>query len=472
MMMILHYCIVIFYNNFYLANNSMITREHPMHNIFDRFFKLSERGTTTGTESVAGVTTFLTMAYIIFVQPAVLSAAGMNFGAVMTATCLSAAIASLLMGLIANYPIALASAMGENFFFVFTVVLAMNFSWQAALAVVFVEGILFLFITLVGFREAILDAIPYSLKTGMAIGIGLLIAFIGLKWSGIVVNNLSTGISIGNLRSAPVLTAVTGVFITVAFIARNIKGAVLWGILSTAVIGLCCGIVTFQGITALPPSIAPVLAKFDFSQILSGNFITAVVILLYMEIFDTIGTIIGVGETGGFLKNGRLPGANKVLFVDALGTSIGALCGTSTVSAYIESNTGVQAGGRTGLASVVTAGCFLAAMFFSPLVQMIGGGYKIAEGVFLYPIAAPALITVGFFMLKSVQKLDFSDLSETLPAYLIIIGIPLTYSIADGIALGMVSYPIVKLFSGKIREVSPLMFVLAGLFILKYTLLG
>jgi AGZA family xanthine/uracil permease-like MFS transporter len=376
------------------------------------------------------------------------------------------------MGLIANYPIALASAMGENFFFTFTVVLAMHFSWQTALTAVFIEGILFLLITLAGFREAILNTIPSSLKTGMAIGIGLFIAFIGLKWSGIVVNNPASGIALGNLRSAPVLTAIAGVFITVAFIAKNIKGAVMWGILSTAVIGWCSGVVTFQGIASLPPSIAPVFAQFDFSQALNTNFITAVLILLYMEIFDTIGTIIGIGETGGFLKKGKLPGAGKVLFVDALGTSLGAVCGTSTVSAYIESNTGVTAGGRTGFASVVTAGLFLAAMFFSPLVQMIGGGYKIAEGVVLYPIAAPALITVGFFMLKSVQKLDFSDLSETLPAYLMMIGIPLTYSIADGIALGMVSYPVVKLFSGKIKEVPLLMHILAALFILKYVLLG
>jgi adenine/guanine/hypoxanthine permease len=443
-----------------------------MHTMLDRFFKLSERGTTLGTEAIAGTTTFLTMAYIIFVQPAVLSIAGMDFGAVMTATCLSAALASLLMGLIANYPIALASAMGENFFFVFTIVLAMQFTWQTALAVVFIEGIIFLLMTLIGIREAIIDAIPHSLKTGMAIGIGLFIAFIGFKWSGIVVNNPSTGIALGNVRSAPVLTAIVGVFITVAFISKNIKGAVMWGIFSTAVIGWISGVVTFQSIASLPPSIEPVFAKFDFSQVLNVNFITAVIILLYMDIFDTIGTIIGVGETGGFLKNDKLPGASKVLFVDALATSIGAVCGTSTVSAYIESNTGVQAGGRTGFTSIVTAGFFLIAMFFSPLVQMIGGGYKIAEGVYLYPIAAPALITVGFFMLKSIQKLDFSDFSETLSAYLMMICIPLTYSIADGVAIGMVSYPIVKLFSGKIKDVPLLMHILAVLFILKYALLG
>ena len=447
-------------------------RGHSIREMLDRFFKLSKHGTTPGTEAVAGTTTFLTMAYIIFVQPAILSAAGMDFGAVMTATCLSAAFASLLMGLIANYPIALAPAMGENFFFVFTIVMIMHFSWQTALTAVLIEGILFLLITLVGLREAILDAIPHSLKTGMAIGIGLFIAFIGLKWSGIVVNNPSTGIALGNIRSAPVLTSIAGVFITVAFISKNIKGAVMWGILSTAVIGWCSGVVTYQGIASFPPSIAPVFAKFDFSQLFNTNFIIAVIILLYMEIFDTIGTIIGIGETGGFLKNGKLPGVGKVLFVDALGTSIGAICGTSTVSVYIESNTGVYAGGRTGFASVITAGFFLVAMFFSPLVHMIGGGYKIAEGIYLYPIAAPALITVGFFMLKSVQKLDFSDLSETLPAYLMIVGIPLTYSIADGIALGMVSYPIVKLFSGKIKEVPLLMYIFAALFILKYVVLG
>jgi len=438
--------------------------------ILDKIFKLNERGTNIRTEAIAGTTTFMTMAYIIFVQPAVLSAVGMDFGAVMTGTCLASAIAILLMGFIANYPIALAPAMGENFFFAFTIVMTMKFSWQAALAIVLVEGLLFLLITSFKIREMIIDAIPHSLKIGMAIGIGLFIAFIGLKWAGIVVHNPATGVSLGNIRSAPVIVAIAGVFITVAYIARKLKGALLWGLLSTAVIGLAAGVIKYQGIVNMPPSITPVFAEFDFSQFLSANFIAAVIILLYMQLFDTIGTIIGVGETGGFLKEGRLPGVGRVLFVDALSASIGAVFGTSPVSAYIESNTGVHEGGRTGLSNVFTALLFLIALFFSPIVQMIGGGYKMADGTYLYPVAAPALITVGFFMLKSVQKLDFSNLTETLPAYLTMVAIPLTYSISDGIAVGMVSYPVVKILAGKFREVSPLMYALAVLFILRYVL--
>jgi adenine/guanine/hypoxanthine permease len=442
-----------------------------MNAILDKWFKLNERGTNVRTEAIAGTTTFMTMAYIIFVQPAVLSSVGMDFGAVMTGTCLASAIAILLMGLIANYPIALAPAMGENFFFAFTIILTMKFSWQAALAIVLVEGLLFLLITSFKIREMIIDAIPHSLKIGMAIGIGLFIAFIGLKWAGIVVNNPATGVSLGNIRSAPVLVAIAGVFITVAYIARNMKGALLWGILTTTLVGLATGVVEFQGVVNLPPSLSPVFAKFDFSQFLNANFIAAVIILLYMQLFDTIGTIIGIGENGGFLKEGRLPGVGRVLFVDALSASIGAVFGSSPVSAYIESNTGVHAGGRTGLSNIFTAALFLIALFFSPIVQMIGGGYKVAEGVYLYPIAAPALITVGFFMLKSVQKLDFSDLTETLPAYLTMVAIPLSYSISDGIAVGMVSYPVVKLLAGKYREVSPLMYALAVLFVLRYVFL-
>ena len=439
-----------------------------MTTILDKIFKLNERGTNIRTEAIAGTTTFMTMAYIIFVQPAILSAVGMDFGAVMTGTCLASAIAILLMGFIANYPIALAPAMGENFFFAFTIVMTMKFSWQAALSIVLVEGLLFLLITSFKIREMIIDAIPHSLKIGMAIGIGLFIAFIGLKWAGIVVHNPATGVSLGNIRSAPVIVAIAGVFITVAYIARKLKGALLWGILTTAVIGLAAGVIKYQGIVNMPPSITPVFAEFDFSQFLTANFIAAVIILLYMQLFDTIGTIIGIGETGGFLKEGRLPGVGRVLFVDALSASIGAVFGTSPVSAYIESNTGVHEGGRTGLSNVFTAVLFLIALFFSPIVQMIGGGYKVADGTYLYPVAAPALITVGFFMLKSVQKLDFSNLTETLPAYLTMVAIPLTYSISDGIAVGMVSYPIVKILAGKFREVSPLMYALAVLFIARY----
>jgi AGZA family xanthine/uracil permease-like MFS transporter len=434
------------------------------------FFRLKDRKTTIRTELFAGATTFLTMAYIIFVEPAVLSMAGMDFGAVMTATCIGAAIICLLMGLLANYPIAGAPLMGENFFFVFVIVKAMGFSWQQALAAVLIEGILFLILTSFKIREMIIDAIPVSLKQAMAVGIGLFIAFIGMKWAGIVVSNPATSVTIGNLRSPAVITAILGLFITSALVARKIQGSLLWGIGATTLIALVAGVTKFTGIVSAPPSIAPVFMKFDFSQILNPNFITIVLILLYMEIFDTIGTIIGVGHEAGFVRNNKLPGAGRVLLVDAIGTSLGSILGTSTISSFIESNAGVTQGARTGLANMMTAALFLIALLFSPIVKMIGGGFDLGGGNFIYPITAPALIMVGFLMLKNVLCLDFKDPTESLPAYLTIVGIPLTYNIADGIAFGIVSYPIIKLLAGRGKEVSVLMYVLAVIFILKYTL--
>jgi AGZA family xanthine/uracil permease-like MFS transporter len=302
----------------------------------------------------------------------------------------------------------------------------------------------------------------------MAIAIGLFIAFIGLKWSGIIVSNPATSVALGDLHSPAVITALVGLFVTAVLIARKKNGAMLWGIGASLIIALIFKVTKFAGIVSAPPSLAPVFMKFDFSQILNPNFIAVVFILLYMEIFDTIGTIIGVSKEAGFEKNGKFPGIGKVLFVDALGTFMGAALGTSTVSSYIESNSGVTQGARTGLASVTTGVLFLLALFFYPLVQMIGGGYDAGGGNYLYPIVAPALIMVGFLMIKHVVKVDFSDPTEAIPAYLTIIGVPLTYNIADGIAFGIVSYPILKLLTGKGKEVSVLMCVLAGIFILKY----
>ncbi len=439
-----------------------------MKNIILNFFKISERKSTLKTEIIGGITIFLTMAYIIFVEPAVLKNAGMDFGAVMIATCLGAAIICFLMAFLANFPIAGAPLMGENFFFVFTIVIGMKFSWQVALTAVLIEGLLFLLLTSFKLRQIIIDSIPQSLKYAMTVAIGIFISFIGLKWSGIITLNPATGIGIGDLRSLPVIISAIGLFITAALIIKKVKGAILLGILITALISLTAGISKFEGIVSPPPSIEPVFLKFDFSQIFNFNFWIIVFILLYMEIFDTIGTIISVAEEAGLIKENKIIDAEKILFVDALGTSVGASLGTSTISSYIESNTGVTQGARTGFSVFITGLLFLLSIFFYPLVKMIGGGYEVSNGNFLYPVIAPALIIVGFLMLKNIIKLDFSDFSESLPAYLTILGVPLTYNIADGIAFGIISYPVIKLLTGQGKKVSILMYILCGIFILKY----
>jgi AGZA family xanthine/uracil permease-like MFS transporter len=344
----------------------------------------------------------------------------------------------------------------------------MKFTWQQALAAVLIEGVLFLILTSFKLREMIIDAIPAGLKDAMAVAIGLFIAFIGLKWAGIIVSNPATSVALGNLHSPAVITAIIGLLVTAVLLARKVKGSLLWGIGASLIIALILRVTSFSGIVSLPPSIAPVFMKFDFSQLLNPNFIAVIFILLYMEIFDTIGTIIGVSKEAGFEKNGKFPGIGRVLFVDALGTSLGSLLGTSTVSSFIESNSGVTQGARTGLASVATGVLFLLALFFYPFVQMIGGGFDMGGGNYIYPIVAPALIMVGFLMMKHMVKLDFKDPTEAIPAYLTIIGVPLTYNIADGIAFGIISYPVIKLFTGKGKEVSVLMYVLAGIFVLKY----
>jgi len=439
-----------------------------MKNFINNYFKIKERNSDIKTEIISGIIIYLTMAYIIFVEPTVLKIAGMDFGGVLVATCIGSAIICILMGLLANFPIAGAPLMGENFFFVFTIVIAMKFSWHAALTAVFIEGILFLILTLLKLRQIIIDAIPNSLKHAMAVAIGLFIGFIGLKWSGIIVPNSSTGIALGNLKSTPVIIAVFGLIITSSFIIKKVKAALLYGILITTLLCLIFGISKFEGIVSLPPSISSVFMKFDFSFIHNFNFWIIVFLLLYMEIFDTIGTIIGIAEEAGFVKNNKIENAEKILFVDALGTTVGSLLGTSTISSYIESNAGVTQGARTGLSVIITGFLFLISIFFYPLIKMIGGGYEIAPGNIIYPAVGPALIIVGFLMLKNITKIDFSDFSESLPAYFTILGVPLTYSIADGIAFGIISYPVIKLLTGETKKVSIIMYILAIIFIIRY----
>lgn len=422
---------------------------------------------------LAGATTFMTLSYILFVQPAVLSTTGMEFGAVMAATCLASAFATLLMGVYANYPIALAPAMGHNFYFAFTVCGAvaaggMGFGWQTALGGVFVSGIVFLLLARFGFRERLLNAVPDSLKHAIAVGIGLLIAFVGLQWAGIVVARPGILVGLGNLGSRPVLLSLFGLLTIAVLLARGVHGSIMWGILAAAAVGLPLGLVTYSGVVSAPPSLSPTLLKLDLAGLLSSPGLTVVFIFFFLALFDTIGTLVGIGEQAGFLVGGRLPRAEKALVADAAGMTVGALLGTSTITSYIESAAGVAVGGRTGLASVVTAGCFLLALFFAPLARMVGGGYLTAEGARLYPVIAPALIVIGSFMLRGIKEVSWADPTEAIPAFLTILLMPLTLSITDGIAFGLISYTLLKLVTGRLREAHWLIHLFAGLLALRY----
>ena len=446
--------------------------------MLEKIFKLKENGTTIQTEIVAGSTTFLSMAYIIFVQPAVLSIAGMDFDSVMMATCLSSAIACLVMAFLANYPIALAPGMGENFYFVFAVVIGMGIAWEQALGAVFISGIIFLILTFLRVREMIIDAIPDSLKSAIPAAIGIFITFIGLVQAGIVIKDPGGGIvSLGNLHSRPTLLSIIGLLIILFLMIRKVRGALLLGMLITAVIGLFMGVVQFKGIISAPPSISPTLFKLDIPGAFRLGFFTVLAVFLIMDMFDTIGTLIGVGQATGIMKDGKLPRAQKALFADAVGTVSGALLGTSTVTSYIESTTGVREGGRTGLTAVVVAILMLLATFFSPLVSMIGGGYAVtdAEGNWLYnlyPVTAPALILVGSFMAKTITRCKWDDLTEAIPSFMTIVGMALTYNISHGLAFGFILYPLMKLMAGRGKEVSWLLYILCGIFLLKYAFIS
>jgi len=439
-----------------------------MRKFIEDFFKLKELNTNIRTEVVAGLTTFMAMAYIIFVNPAMISKTGMDFGAAMMATCISAAVATILMGLYVNYPIALAAGMGENAFFTYTVCLTMGISWQVALGCVFIEGIIFILLTLTKIRQAIIDAIPSAIRYGIACGIGLLIAFVGLIDAGVVKGHPATLVTLGDVTGIAPILAIIGLIVTCVLLVKNIRGAILWGILITAIIGMFLGVVKFQGLVSMPPSMLPTFMKMDILGAMKMGLITIVFIFLFMDIFDTVGTLAGVGELGGFMRGGKLPRAGKAMLTDAIGTCVGAACGTPTVTSYIESAAGIASGGRSGLTSVVTGLAFLAALFFSPLISMIGGGYQAANGAILHPVTAPALIIVGSMMVHSVTKVNWHEYTDSIPAFLVIILMPLTFSIATGVAFGFISYAGIKLFTGRGKEVSWLVYILAALFILRF----
>lgn len=418
----------------------------------EKFFQFKEHNTTLKTEINAGATTFMTMAYIIFVNPAILSAAGMDFGAVMTATIIAAGVTTILMGLLTNYPFALASGMGLNAFFAFVV--AAQFGWQAALGAVFISGVVFLILSISGSISHIDAAVPTSLKSAVAAGIGIFIAFIGLQNAGIIVGYEATQVTLGDLTAPGPLLALIGILIIAVLMARKVKGAILIGILLTTIVSFIMGIQPLpsglDGIFGPPASIAPVFMQLDLRAALAIPFFV-IFSFVFVDVFDTMGTLLGTGARAGFLdEEGRLPRVNKAMLADSIGTMGGALLGTSTVTTYIESTAGISEGGRTGFTSVVTGLLFFLALFVAPLAGLIP-----AEAT------APALIIVGVLMVGAVTKIDFDDFTEAFPAFLTIIIMPLAYSIADGIAFGFIAFPIVKLVAGKGKEVHWLLYILA-----------
>lgn len=427
----------------------------------EKLFKLKEHGTNVKTEVLAGLTTFMTMAYIIIVNPGILSETGMDMPALITATCLASGLTTILMAFLANYPFALAPGMGLNAFFAYTVVLTMGYSWQLALTAVFVEGIIFIIMSFFKVREAIIDSIPMNLKYAVSVGIGLFITFIGLVNAGIVKASQGTPLTLGDIKSAPVLVALIGLVITGLLLHRKVKGALFIGIIISTVIAIILGVAKLPAsIVQAPPSIAPIaLAPLgvSWSDVFSPKFLVVIFTFLFVDIFDTVGTVIGVASKANLLdKEGKLPRASQVLLTDAVGTTIGALMGTSTVTTYVESASGVAEGGRTGLTSLVTGGLFLLALFFSPIFLIVPSA-----------ATAPALILVGLFMMEPILKVNLSDFTEAIPAFLAIIMMPFAYSIAEGIVFSMLAYTIIKVLAGKAKDVSITMYVLAAIFLIR-----
>jgi len=426
----------------------------------ERFFRFAEHGTTVRTELVAGATTFMTMAYILAVNPAILSATGMPKDALFTATAVSSIIATLAMALMARLPFALAPGMGLNAFFAYSVVLGLGYSWQTALAAVFLEGILFIVLSAINVREAIIACIPLNLKRALSVGIGLFIAFIGLHNAGIVVQHDATLVTLGDITQGPALVALVGLVFTGLLLAWRVKGALLLGILAATLIGIPLGVTQWHGsqLVSLPASLAPIALQMDFSALASGELIMVVLTFLLVDMFDTIGTLVGVCTKAGMLTpEGQVPRAKQALLADAIGTTVGALLGTSTVTTYIESAAGVAEGGRTGATALTTAALFCLALFLSPLFLMVPSA-----------ATAPALILVGLFMLSPIKDMDLDDPTEAIPGFLAIIAMPLTYSIADGIVFGILSYTALKLLTGRGRELSLFTYAVAAFSMLKF----
>ncbi len=426
--------------------------------ILERLFNLSERGTNVKTEVIAGVTTFLTMAYIIFVNPNILSAAGMDHGAVFVATCLAAAVGCLIMGLYANYPIALAPGMGLNAFFSFTVVGEMGYSWQVALGAVFLSGVVFLFLSVFKVREWIINSIPQSLRHALAAGVGLFLAIIALKTAGLVVDSPATLVTLGNVTQPGPLLAAVSFFIIVALSYRKVPGAVMLGILAVSVISLIAGLVEFNGFIATPPSIVPTMLQLDIAGAFEVSMISIIFAFLFVDLFDTAGTLMGVAHRADLLdENGNMPRLGRALMADSSASMFGSLMGSSTTTSYVESTAGIAAGGRTGLTAVVCAALFLGCMFFSPVAGMVPG----------YATAG-ALLYVAVLMTGGLTAIDWGDITEAAPAVIAAIMMPLSFSIANGIALGFIAYTVIKVASGRTADISPSVYVLCALFVAKF----
>ena len=440
----------------------------------EKCFKLKENKNTFKTELMAGLTTFMTMAYILVVNPSILSTTGMDAGALLTATCIASALGTFFMAFFANYPFVLAPGMGLNAYFAFTICAQKGYSWHVALAAVFIEGIIFIILSAINVREAIFNAIPANMKKAVSVGIGMYIAFIGLQNAGVVINNASTCVSLGDVKTVPVALALIGTIITLVLVIRKVKGALLVGILITWILGIICqlagvyvvdveaGVYSLipTGLISAPPSIAPIAGKLSFSGISIFDFIVVIFAFLFVDLFDTLGTLIGVSTKAGFLdKEGKLPRIKGALFADALATTVGAVLGTSTVTTFVESASGVSDGGRSGLTALTAGVLFLVALLFSPILTTIPSF-----------ATTPALVVVGLMMVENVRDIDFSDYTEGFPAFMTILMMVVCYSISEGLVFGVISYVLLKLFGGKKNELNPVIVIIAILFFLKLIL--
>lgn len=429
--------------------------------MLERLFKLQQHGTNSRTEVIAGLTTFLTMSYIIFVNPTILSGTGMDKNAVFVATCLAAALGTLIMAFVANYPIGMAPGMGLNAFFAFTVVGAMGYSWQQALGAVFVSGCVFIVLTVTGIRSWLIAGVPKSLRSAIAAGIGLFLAIIALSNADIVIANPATKVGMGNLHSPQALLAIFGFFLIAVLDALRVKGAILLGILAVTVLSMVLGLNHFAGVVAMPPSLAPTFFKLDIRGVLHTGFLHVILVFVLVEVFDATGTLMGVARRAGLLEGTQYKGLGRALFADSIAIFFGSLLGTSSTTAYIESASGVQAGGRTGMTALTIAVLFLAALFLSPLAASVP------------PYAtAPALLYVAGLMLRELLDVQWDDVTEATPAALTALAMPFTYSIANGLSFGFIAYAVLKLFTGRYKEVHPAAWCVAILFLIKYIVIG
>ncbi|HRO78301.1 MAG TPA: NCS2 family permease [Acinetobacter towneri] len=439
----------------------MTTPNPSSAGMLERLFKLSENKTTFRTEILAGVTTFLTMCYIIIVNPMILSETGMDHGAVFVATCLAAAIGCLVMGIVANYPIALAPGMGLNAYFTYSVCLGMGVPWQTALAAVFVSGIIFIAISMFKIREAIVNAIPMSLKLAIGGGIGLFLALIALKNAGVIVDNPATLVGLGDLKQPTVLLALLGFLMVVVMHHFKVRGAIIISILVLTAISTALGLSEFKGVVGEIPSLAPTFMQMDFEGLFTASLIGVIFVFFLVDLFDSTGTLVGVSHRAGLLQDGKLPRLKKALFADSSAIVAGAALGTSSTTPYIESSAGVAAGGRTGLTAVIVGLLFIACLFLAPLAQSVPGF-----------ATAPALLFVGVLMIQGIVHIDWDDITEAVPAFLTLVFMPFTYSIADGIAMGFISYALIKLLTGKAKSVPYMVWIIAALWALKFAMFG